>query len=221
MSPEQAMADKGIDGRADIYSLGCVLYEMLSGNPPFVGPTAQAILARHALDQVPLLTIVRNAIPDEVEDVVLKALEKVPADRFQTAREFADALRAPHSPAGARRATGGRARTGERTGARFRGAQPKSRATTWIAIGAVAVVAVAGFFGYRATKGRGGATAAGGLDPRRIAVLYFTDATRDSSLGFLASGLTDGLIAQLSSGGRPERDLAGRRERVPRQRDPG
>jgi serine/threonine-protein kinase len=199
MSPEQAMADKGIDGRADIYSLGCVLYEMLSGNPPFVGPTAQAILARHALDQVPLLTIVRNAIPDEVEDVVLKALEKVPADRFQTAREFADALRAPHSPAGARRSTGGRQRTGERTGQRGRGQAPKSKATMWIAIGAVAVVAVAGFFGWRATKGRGGATAAGGLDPRRIAVLYFTDATRDSSLGFLASGLTDGLIAQLST----------------------
>ncbi len=197
MSPEQAMADKGIDGRADIYSLGCVLYEMLSGNPPFVGPTAQAILARHALDQVPLLTIVRNAIPDEVEDVVLKALEKVPADRFQTAREFADALRAPHSPAGARRSTGGRQRTGERTGQRGRGAAPKSKATMWIAIGAVAVVAVAGFFGWRATKGRGGASAAGGLDPRRIAVLYFTDATRDSSLGFLASGLTDGLISQL------------------------
>ena len=62
MSPEQAMADKNIDARADIYSLGCLLYEMLSGNPPFGGPTAQAILARHALDQVPLLTIVRASM---------------------------------------------------------------------------------------------------------------------------------------------------------------
>src|SRR5690348_12955470 len=76
MSPEQAMADPGIDGRSDIYSLGCVLYEMLAGTPPFSGPTAQSIIARHALDEVPSLTIVRGTVPEEVEDVVLQALAK-------------------------------------------------------------------------------------------------------------------------------------------------
>jgi serine/threonine-protein kinase len=136
MSPEQAMADKGIDGRADIYSLGCVLYEMLSGNPPFVGPTAQAILARHALDQVPLLTIVRNAIPDEVEDVVLKALEKVPADRFQTAREFArrtarPALGVPPAAASARANAPGSADAARRPRARRRCGSRSARWRWW------------------------------------------------------------------------------------------
>ena len=85
MSPEQAMADPGIDGRSDIYSLGCVLYEMIAGQPPFSGPTAQSIIARHALDEVPSLVIVRGTVPEEVEDVVLQALAKLPADRFATA----------------------------------------------------------------------------------------------------------------------------------------
>jgi len=94
MSPEQGMADPSLDGRSDIYSLGCVLYEMLVGSPPFTGRTSQALIARHSLDQVPSLTIVRSTIPEEVEDAVMRALAKVPADRFATAGEFASALRA-------------------------------------------------------------------------------------------------------------------------------
>jgi serine/threonine-protein kinase len=93
MSPEQAMADPGIDGRSDIYSLGCVLYEMLAGQPPFSGPTAQAIIARHQLDEAPSLSIVRGTIPEAVEDVVMQALAKLPADRYASAGEMADELR--------------------------------------------------------------------------------------------------------------------------------
>src|SRR6266487_4797885 len=72
----------------------CVLYETLAGQPPFTGPTAQAIMARHSLDAVPRLKIVRDAIPDDLELVIERALEKVPADRYQTSGEFSKALTA-------------------------------------------------------------------------------------------------------------------------------
>src|SRR3989440_387937 len=81
MSPEQAMAQQHIDGRADIYALGCVLYEMLAGHPPFLGTTAQEILARHTLDPVPPLRTSRRAVPPAVEPAVLRALAKSPAAR--------------------------------------------------------------------------------------------------------------------------------------------
>src|SRR2546430_1170939 len=96
MSPEQAGAAH-IDGRSDLYSLGCVLYEMLAGTPPFTGPSTQALLARHALDAVPPLKTVRKSVPEHVEQVVLRALEKVAADRFPSAAALATALEAPAS----------------------------------------------------------------------------------------------------------------------------
>jgi len=96
MSPEQASATARIDGRSDIYSLGCVLYEMLAGQPPFTGPSAQVVLARHSVDPVPPLRTARRSTPVAVERAVMKALEKVPADRFDTASQFAQALRLDH-----------------------------------------------------------------------------------------------------------------------------
>ena len=94
MSPEQASGG-AVDSRCDIYALGCVLYELLAGQPPFPGPTAQAVLARHLADPVPPLRTVRPTVPVGVERAVFKALAKVPADRFATAGEFAAALAAP------------------------------------------------------------------------------------------------------------------------------
>jgi serine/threonine-protein kinase len=93
MSPEQGSAGD-LDGRADIYGLGCVLYEMLAGVPPFLGPTAQAVLARHAVDPVPSLRTLRPAVPLGVERAIERALAKVPADRFPTAAQFVEALHA-------------------------------------------------------------------------------------------------------------------------------
>jgi serine/threonine protein kinase len=99
MAPEQASGGE-VDSRCDIYALGCVLYEMLAGQPPFPGPTAQAVLARHLADPVPPLRTVRTTVPVGVERAVFKALAKVPADRFATAGEFAAALAAPDVPDG-------------------------------------------------------------------------------------------------------------------------
>jgi serine/threonine-protein kinase len=101
MAPEQAMGERAITPRADIYALGAVLYEMLSGEPPFVGPTAQAILARVMTEEPRPLSLRRHTIPAHVEATVRTALEKLPADRFASAADFAAALRDRSFGAGA------------------------------------------------------------------------------------------------------------------------
>jgi hypothetical protein len=92
MSPEQWSADARLDGRTDIYSLACVLYEMLGGEPPFTGPTVDAIRARHSSEAPRPLHIIRAGVPDHVARALGRAMAKVPADRFPTAAEFARAL---------------------------------------------------------------------------------------------------------------------------------
>ncbi len=110
MSPEQATGDRNIDGRTDVYSLGCMLYEMLTGEPPFTGTSAQAIVARVLTESVRPMRARRDTISPSLEAVVLKAVQKLPADRFATAAEFAAALTAAptttanvYAPAVARR----------------------------------------------------------------------------------------------------------------------
>jgi serine/threonine-protein kinase len=95
MSPEQAMGEREITAKSDVYALGCVLYEMLTGEPPFTGPTAQAIIARVMTEEPRSLTLQRKTIPPHVEAAVRTALEKLPADRFATAAQFAEALSRP------------------------------------------------------------------------------------------------------------------------------
>jgi TolB-like protein/Tfp pilus assembly protein PilF len=92
MSPEQAAGDRSTDSRTDIYSLGCVLYELLAGEPPFTGLSPQAILAKRVMTEVPPLRAVRRSAPQALEAVVTRALALAPADRFRTAGEFAQAL---------------------------------------------------------------------------------------------------------------------------------
>ena len=194
MSPEQGMADPSIDGRSDIYSLGCVLYEMLAGQPPFTGRTTQALIARHSLDQVPSLSVVRQTIPEDVEDAVMRSLEKVPADRFATAAAFANALKACD--------TGGTG-TARRTGRRTQGRKSKPRNRTVMAVAmALGILVISG----AAWAGRSflwGAkhqttTAGAGFRPQRIAVLNFQDMSADKRLGYLADGVTKSLTDQLS-----------------------
>ena len=89
MSPEQAMGERDITARSDVYALGCVLYEMLTGEPPFTGPTPQAIVARVMTEEPRSLTLQRKSVPPEVDAAVVRALEKLPADRFPSAAAFA------------------------------------------------------------------------------------------------------------------------------------
>jgi len=92
MSPEQATADKDITGRSDIYSLATVLYEMLAGQPPHLGGSAQQIIMKIITAPVEPVTTYRKSVPPNVSAALMKALEKLPADRFETVKEFADAL---------------------------------------------------------------------------------------------------------------------------------
>jgi len=186
MSPEQSTGSYEIDGRSDEYSLACVVYEMLVGEPPFTGPTAQAVIARHSLDMVSPPSIVRSTIPDAVEGAVLRALSKVPADRYATTALFAEALNTPSAATGAhRRAT------------LERGVRRPRRGVWRIASVAVALAALAAYFAIRSARG-GHETTVGGLDPRHVAVLYFEDLSAKRDLAYLADGLTDALIGELA-----------------------
>jgi tetratricopeptide (TPR) repeat protein len=100
MSPEQATAAEHIDGRTDLYSLASVLYEMLAGDPPFTGPTSDAILARKLTGDIPSLRIVRPTVPRKVEQAITKAVSPIPADRFDSVEHFLDAVRIPALPKG-------------------------------------------------------------------------------------------------------------------------
>ena len=92
MSPEQAMGDRELDARSDVYSLGAMLYEMLAGDPPYTGSTAQAIVAKVITEKAPPITQHRDSVPPHVAASITKALSKLPADRFKSAADFAEAL---------------------------------------------------------------------------------------------------------------------------------
>ena len=96
MSPEQAMGERKLTPRSDIFALGAVTYEMLAGDPPFSGTSAQAVVARMLAESPPPLRTPRPSVPPAIEAAVMKALERVPADRFTTAADFASALTGGH-----------------------------------------------------------------------------------------------------------------------------
>jgi serine/threonine protein kinase len=151
MSPEQAMGAREVDSRTDIYSLGCMLYEMLAGEPPFVGPTAQSIVAKVITESPKSLTAQRHTVPSHVDASVQKALEKLAADRFATAGAFAESLR---DSSASLRDTDSRAMQSATA------SRPASRnALQWgfAALGVVAVVAGAYAVGHRSGSGNSAA----------------------------------------------------------------
>lgn len=186
MSPEQASGGN-VDGRSDIYGLGCVLYEMLAGQPPFSGANPQAVIARHMVDPPPPLRGVRPSVSRQLEAVVRKSIAKSPADRFANATAFRDAIRRVSS-AGHEYAT------------------PRQDTSWWRrhpmllgSIGVIAVLVIAILLLPRLRQVHSKrADSSSAVNLANVAVLYFDDNSPKHDMGYLASGLTDELIHELS-----------------------
>jgi serine/threonine-protein kinase len=190
MSPEQASGERDVDARSDIYSLGCVVYEMLVGQPPFTGPTPQAITARKLSEPVPAMGVVRDTVPTRLEQAIRTALAKVPADRFTTAHQFADAL--------------GGASIGEAVSSGP--AQPvpsvpsARRGLRWGVVAPVAAVVLAVGLWAVLRDGAGDTRAAPGQPDtvRSVGVLPFADRSAGATQEYFADGLTEEVVMALS-----------------------
>ena len=185
MSPEQWTASDRVDGRSDEYSLACMLYEMLIGEPPFSGTSASALMARHNMSPVPSVRLVRPNVPEAVDEAIAKAMEKIPADRYPTITLFAEALAAAPPPV--------RATSEDPIGAlaERRASRARLRVNrTRIGLAAVAIlVGVLGYFAYRHFTGASGYT--------RLVVLPF-DNLGASEDAYFVDGITGELTNKLS-----------------------
>ncbi len=184
MSPEQAAGEQAVDARSDIYSLAIVLYEILAGETPFAAATPQATIARRFTDMPRPLRAIRDAVPEQVERAVQKALSRTTADRFATARQFAEALQLPATPA-ATPAPGTLIAT-----AATRRPRRWSPALITLAIGFILGLGV--LFAWRSRQGD--AIPSG---PRLLAVLPF-QTIGDSANAYFADGMTDEVRGKLS-----------------------
>jgi serine/threonine-protein kinase len=186
MSPEQATAEE-VDGRSDIYSLACVLYEMLGGDPPYTGSTPKAILARKLTDPVPSLRALRGSVSPPLEGAVVKALARDPIDRFQTVQKFAEALRSAGE-------------SGIATAPIEAADRPKKRYAVY-AIGSLVALIVLWLGGSALLqRDSGPAPATGGVafGLERLAVLPFQNLTGDSAQDYLIDGLMEELTSELA-----------------------
>jgi len=189
MSPEQS-AGEPIDARTDIYSLGCVLYEMLAGEPPFTGPTVQTVVAKRLSSQAPDVRLLRDSVGEKLAVAIARSLERLPADRIRTAtalRELLDDTTMVVTPATSRLTPSGRSTA----------APTRSRRRLAMGVGAVLVAVVALASSIPSVRHRlvstGNARAI-----RTLAVLPLANMSGDMSQDFFADGLTDALINGLS-----------------------
>jgi tetratricopeptide (TPR) repeat protein len=184
MSPEQALGDTRVDRRSDLYSLGCVVYEMLAGEPPYTGPTPQAIIAKRLTGPPPPLGVVRD-VPEALEQAIHTALARNPADRFATGRDFAQALvQAAAAPRGT-------------TAPRVEAAPDRGRSRRWPALAALLVLAVGAALGWMALQHfRRSAP----LSASQLAVLPFA-VPAAGPFGYLAEGMVDLLSRNLNGVG--------------------
>ncbi len=187
MSPEQATGDHLIDPRSDVYSLGAVLYQMLAGEPPHTGGTVQALIAKLLTERPTRLSTLRDTVPEFVDRSVMKALAKVPADRFAGAGEFQRALA---DPAGT--GTSESVSIPGTLATRYAKVLHRRRPSRVVAVLALLMVGAGGiWFGW---SRRG---AEGTLAEQRLAVLYFDPVGEAEDLAVLADGLTEALIDTL------------------------
>jgi serine/threonine-protein kinase len=188
MAPEQAMAEPNVDHRADIYAIGAVAYELLTGHPPFGGHSAQAILTAHVTETPEPVTTRRSSVPQGLSDLVMKCLEKNPADRWQSAEELLPQLEALATPSGGITPTDTRP-------VRSVSGMPRIRMRWTVGVITVlsvaAVVAVIGVLKRSSAPGH-----LEGLD--RVAVLPIENATGDTAQNYLAAGITRELITELT-----------------------
>jgi len=187
MAPEQAAAAPNIDHRADIYAIGALAYELLTGRPPFTGNTPQMILSAHVTQAPEPVTKHRETVSPALAQLVMRCLEKKPADRWQTAEEMLSHLEALATPSAGMTPTD----TRPVTAAHVPTTQPLRM------YGVAAVLIGAALFGWWAIRGAGGGSSA----IERIAVLPLENATGDSTQDFYADGITHDIISVLTSMG--------------------